>query len=394
MLTSSALFLFIMGTVILLWKMPNPSLRHSVDTVVKTSRSHLKDEKARKAAGRELERVRARAEELEQITEKYHLKGENITSVKKETNQATIKKNTENANTSVFRPQSADKVSQSKHKSMIAESDSPTPPRLIHILETRFMQNQPNLVELAKARLHLFATICLPTVIKQSSWGEFIWVIRTDPELDETIKKDLISLLKRSGALKEIEINEKDKRSLTYVIGSNENYILANSTSFKADVLRPFDIQHMLSNVVSNSQSLFAGKIESAQRLLNEIRSKQSNVDRENDDIILWTRLDADDGLNLNYMQYIQSQAVRFFLPEYYGKDVLSQIMVDKNGRMVEPQATEDNPHLSRKRNFYIPPKWTYWCAGRNIDWFITDAIHDPKHRNGTVYPVQHINIW
>ena len=256
------------------------------------------------------------------------------------------------------------------------------------------MQNQPNLIELAKARLHLFATICLPTVIKQSSWGEFIWVIRTDPEVDEQIKKDLISLLNRSGALKEISINDNDKRSLTYVIGSNDNYILANSTSFKSDLLRPFDIQHMLSNVVSNPETLFAGKVESAQSLLNEIRSKQSNLDRENDDIILWTRLDADDGLNLNYMQYIQSQAVRFFLPDYYGKDMLSHIVVDENGRIAEPQMIKDNPHLPRRRNNYVPPKWTYWCAGRNIDWFITDSLHDPKHRNGTVYPVQHINVW
>jgi len=383
-----------MGTAILLWKMPNPSSRHSVDTVVKTSMSHLKDDKARKAAARELERVRARADELERITEKYHLKADNMTSFKKESKQTTIQKNSKNDSSSIFRPQSAGKVSQSKHKAMIAESDSPSPPRLIHILETRFMQNQPNLIELAKARLHLFATICLPTVIKQSSWGEFIWVIRTDPEVDEQIKKDLISLLNRSGALKEISINDNDKRSLTYVIGSNDNYILANSTSFKSDLLRPFDIQHMLSNVVSNPETLFAGKVESAQSLLNEIRSKQSNLDRENDDIILWTRLDADDGLNLNYMQYIQSQAVRFFLPDYYGKDMLSHIVVDENGRIAEPQAIKDNPHLPRRRNNYVPPKWTYWCAGRNIDWFITDSLHDPKHRNGTVYPVQHINVW
>ena len=94
MLTSSALFLFVMGTAILLWKMPNPSSRHSVDTVVKTSMSHLKDDKARKAAARELERVRAKADELERITEKYQLKGDTMASFKKESKQTTIKKNT------------------------------------------------------------------------------------------------------------------------------------------------------------------------------------------------------------------------------------------------------------------------------------------------------------
>ena len=49
------------------------------------------------------------------------------------------------------------------------EAEDKSEPRLIHILETRFMQNQPTLIELAKARLHLLKTICLPTVIHQSS---------------------------------------------------------------------------------------------------------------------------------------------------------------------------------------------------------------------------------
>lgn len=264
------------------------------------------------------------------------------------------------------------------------------------------MQNQPHLVELAKARLHLFATICLPTVIKQSAWGEFVWVIRTDPDLDQGIKRNLISLLKRSGALKEVAAGGKngdpDQRSLTYVVGSNDNYILANSTTFSPEVVKPFDIRHMLTNMVSNPDSVFAGRVSSAQSLLAEINSKKSDLDHGNDDdVILWTRLDADDGLNLGYMEYIQSQAVRYFLPEYYGKEVLEELVVDGKGKLTLPQSNEEDnleDGQFKKKNDFIPPKWTYWCAGRNIDWFITDAVHDPSHRNGTVFPVQHVNVW
>lgn len=385
MLTWGALLLFVAGNIILMMKMPDPSSRHGVDTVVEASAGHLKDEQARRAAAVELERVRARAKKVNHVVDKYHLQ-EDPASAEQLTQNSQEKKH----NPAAFQPRLREKISQSKHKLRISDSNSASPPRLIHILETRFMQNQPNLIELAKARLHLFSTICLPTVIRQSVWGEFIWVIRTDPDLDEKIKKDLISLLKRSGALKEAAVDKdgNDKRSLTYVIGSNDNYILANSTNYKARV-KPFDIRDMLSSVLSNPQTLFAGKAESAQRLLNEINSKNSSVDYEDDDVILWTRLDADDGLNLSYMEYIQSQAVRFFLPSYYGKDMLKELVFDGKGNI----AWGKSPHLIRKNN-YSPPKWTYWCAGRNIDWFITDPVHDPVHINGTVYPVQHVNVW
>ena len=397
LLTSCALFLFVTGTVILMIQLPDPSTRHSVDSVIKSSLGRLKDDNARRAAARELERVRARAQELKHVAEKYNLEdlGNRASSVNQES-QTTTKdvKPEKKHNPAMFQPKLREQISQSKHKLLKAESNNPSP-RLIHILETRFMQNQPDLVSLAKARLHLFATICLPTVIKQSSWGEFIWVIRTDPLLDEGIKNDLISLLKRSGALKEVAIDEdgNDKRSLTYLVGSNDNYILANSTNYKARI-QPFDIRHMLTNMVSNPQSVFAGKVESASKLLNEINSKQTSLDHKDDDVILWTRLDADDGLNLGFMEYIQSQAVRFFLPEHYGKDILKEVVMDGKGNVALPHVIRQNPNLPKKKNEYTAPKWTYWCAGRNIDWFITDAVHDPLHKNGTVYPVQHVNVW
>jgi len=395
MLTSCALSLFIIGTLILMTKMPYPSTRHSVDTVVKSPLRLLKDDQSRRAAVVEFKRKRSRPNELKKIKDRYRLKDEDNASINNDKDHAAKEFHEKEYKPVLFNPKLQEKI-PSKHKLRTVDSNSPSPPRLIHILETRFMQNQPTLVELAKARLHLFSTICLPTVIKQSSWGEFIWVIRTDIDLDEQIKKDLVSLLKSSGALNKVTIDKdgQDKRSLTYVVGSNDNYIIANSTTYQAQDVQPFDIRHMLSNMVSNPQSLFAGEISSAQSLLNEINTKKTNLDEANDDVILWTRLDADDGLNLGYMEYIQNQAIRFFLPDYYGKKMLMEVGTDRHGNVALPHELKIDSHLIKKKNYYTPPKWTYWCAGRNIDWFITDPIHDPLHRNGTVYPVQHVNVW
>ncbi|KAL7454855.1 hypothetical protein ACHAWC_009330 [Mediolabrus comicus] len=41
----------------------------------------------------------------------------------------------------------------------------------------------------------------------------------------------------------------------------------------------------------------------------------------------------------------------------------------------------------------YSPPNWMYWCGGQNMDWFLTDPIHDPTHDTGVLYPVIHANV-
>ena len=378
-----------------------------------------------------------------------------------------------------------------------SDNDDEPQPRIIHILETRFMQNQPNLIQLAKARLLLLKTICLPTVIHQTAWGQFVWIIRTDPQLHSEIKQDLVTMLDEAGALVKKDNNsnkhgQEKEHALTYVIGSNDNYIVANSTTLSPGII-PFDIRGMLSHALSNPQTIFAGKLSSMQMLYNEI-----STPRINKDVIMWTRLDADDGLNIKYMRYIQSQAVRYFLPQLYPKDIAEEYVDtiedevaaaanageaesgDEKSGDEKQQGAEENDDKSEasndeesageegsendddeasgdegaandsqnrrlpdndivsnrkpekprtlekagdKRDFlegdddgeeeeenddteeevrepptmiqnnYTSPQWTYWCAGRNIDWFLTDPIHDRDHKNGTVYPVIHVNM-
>lgn len=287
-------------------------------------------------------------------------------------------------------------------------------PRIIHILETRFMQDQPNLVELANARLHLFKTICLPSVIHQTAWGNFVWIIRTDPELQDEIKKELIHILNDAGALTNKDEDGKEK-TLTYVIGSNDNYVVSNVTALN---VRPFDIRAMLSDTLSNPETIFVGKTTSIKELLDEVSQP-----RFKKDVVIWTRLDADDGLNIAILQYLQDEAIRYFIPEQFPRKILTEIpeetpgrlialaagiprkMLDKREKKIEKKKRENAiaaglptkaPKSDEKRiiaNVYTPPQWSYWCAGRNLDWFVTDPVHDPQHKNGTVYPVVHVNM-
>ena len=293
------------------------------------------------------------------------------------------------------------------------------PPQIFHILETRFMQNQPDLVQLAKARLQLFEAICLPTVVQQTAWGNFLWIIRTDPDLHMDIRRELVEILTKRGALtttKENSIGEAGEQALTYVIGSNDNYIVANSTTVNPQI-QPFDVRDMFSNMLSKPDKIFAGNVEHIKSTLDGLSSKAK-------DVVLWTRLDADDGLSVDFLKYIQDQMIRYFVP-HKAKDVKLAGKDEKRGDGDEEEkadfrlsdsedeaekadfrpsdsedeedetSNEENSDESKKvkSSPYSPPNWMYWCGGQNIDWFLTDPIHDPKHETGVVYPVLHENV-
>mmetsp|Transcript_27704 Transcript_27704/g.47063 ORF Transcript_27704/g.47063 Transcript_27704/m.47063 type:complete len:742 (-) Transcript_27704:1275-3500(-) len=312
--------------------------------------------------------------------------------------------------------QSQDEVqAEDEHQSQTitdTTDEKKEPPQIFHILETRFMQNQPDLVELAKARLQLFEAICLPTVLQQTVWGNFLWIIRTDPDLHVDIRRELVEMLNERGALttKRNDTDGTGERALTYVIGSNDNYIVANSTTVNPQI-RPFDIHDMFSNMLSKPDKIFAGNVE-------HVKSTLDGLSSEAKDVVLWTRLDADDGLSVDFLKYIQDQMIRYFVPDK-AKDVViankdkkeDEEEEDKTdfragdsedeendgvtSEQVDNEGGEENDDESKtvKSPPYSPPHWMYWCGGQNIDWFLTDPIHDSTHDTGVVYPVLHESV-
>ena len=290
-----------------------------------------------------------------------------------------------------------DTKDQKQETTLAATAKEMEEPQILHILETRFMQNQPDLVQLAKARLQLFEAICLPTVVQQTAWGNFLWIIRTDPNIHVQIREELIEMLNDRNALT-MKIDGKGgavERALTYVIGSNDNYIVANSTTVNPQI-RPFDVQDMLSNMISKPDKIFTGKIEELQSTLDSLSSEAK-------DIIMWTRLDADDGLSTEFLKYIEDKMMQYFVPDKVKDDANKNEKKKADFRPSGSDSEDDeneavvgnNSGKSKtiKAPQYSPPNWMYWCGGQNIDWFLTDPIHDPKHDAGIVYPVLHDNV-
>lgn len=65
---------------------------------------------------------------------------------------------------------------------------------IVHVLHSRFMQLQPDLIELGQARVELFKTFTLKSYHEQST-QEFLWLIFTDPKLSPKILDEMKALL-------------------------------------------------------------------------------------------------------------------------------------------------------------------------------------------------------
>ncbi len=181
---------------------------------------------------------------------------------------------------------------------------------ILHIVNTRFMQHQPNLTTLATARLHLFKTFCLPSMIQQSIQN-FYWIIKIDPKLDASIHNQLIELVESYPNI--------------YIIGSNENYLVGTTPgSWRG--------REESSSILKNIQEhhVFTGNV-------NNLRTIAQKANMNN--IILETRLDADDGLNHRYLEYVQIDALKRF---------------------------------QHKNNKHQITKWFFWCVEKHAKWYPT----------------------
>ena len=164
---------------------------------------------------------------------------------------------------------------------------------VFHIIKTRFMQYQPKLVELGKARLELFKTFCLPSMLHQTTQN-FFWLIYTDPDLDEFLLEEMKKLLKPYPHFYLVP-SLIDKR------GQGGKDILRK--------LKPEDFH------IGDTDMLF------------------SNLKYVNWLAVLESRFDADDALNINYVEEVQRRGYDVFVKDKGGRD------------------------------------WMFWCINQAVEW-------------------------
>jgi Putative rhamnosyl transferase len=181
---------------------------------------------------------------------------------------------------------------------------------VLHIVKTRFMQEQGHLLELSKARLALFRVFCLPTMAQQTQQN-FIWIIKIDPLLHgTTILHQLITFV---------------QQHMIY----NNTYIVASNTNFRVNEKFPGAWRDG-----AETYDLMQARVYSG----NRTRLQYAMALYDAPIPILETRLDADDGLHVQFIETVQRTAIRTF---------------------------QQNPHV----------QWMYWCSRRHMEWHWTDPI-------------------
>jgi hypothetical protein len=251
---------------------------------------------------------------------------------------------------------------------------------LIHIVNTRFMQEQGALSTLGMARFHLFMTFCFPTMIGQSTQS-FFWIIKTDPQFTKSPVFPL--LIEAVQSARDHHQNQYHNDNI-YIVASNNNFMITPGQQGSwADGAECIDLLQ---------SKIYTGNVTKL-RMAMALRKERP---------ILETRLDADDGLHMHYIKYLQYVAMRRFQP------ATATPMNDKHhhnhpedwgdiNKIEETSGDSGEEHalFAPRIQPATVPQWLYWCTRRHLEWH--SLLKDPKMIEtfgdisaGVLAPIQH----
>jgi hypothetical protein len=268
-------------------------------------------------------------------------------------------------------------------------NDRPWSWPIIHTVSTRFMQNQGSLQNLARSRLKLLEAVCLPSLQHQSifyqnkllelyentKWKDevssmiqrttsntssvvvdplFLWIIKVDPDIDRQILKEL------NGILEPV-------KHFTLVVGSNNNF----GVGIKNGGWRDGQAGEDLLDAFQDNRVFFpelAGHDESLGSNMHQIirRAYEARDDR----VVLETRLDADDAINVEYITQLQRVA-------------LKNLIDTKDSKFVRKPNDDDDD--STPEEAIQKAKWMYWCAEKHLEWNPSSPFYNPNNDAGLI---------
>jgi len=208
---------------------------------------------------------------------------------------------------------------------------------------TAFMQGQGHLLTLAEARWYLFKAFCFPTMVKQTT-QQFVWIIKIDPLLMELAAKE-------EEADKD---KNKNKTNNNVTNGTTSTNTASRIVQEMIELLKPYP-NFML--VGTNDHSRYIGQdfpryinklYVGNPQLLQYVHSLfGASYDYETTTaignnynhnlLLLQTKLDSDDGLNLEYLESLKKLA----------KKQVKAIAAD-----------------TEKRSY-----WRIWCITQHLEW-------------------------
>jgi hypothetical protein len=266
----------------------------------------------------------------------------------------------------------------------------------------RFMQNQPDLVHLGKARLQLFEHFFLKSLKAQSSTN-FVCIIRTDPHLHPSLKQPLIEMLRQSK-LKHLLIasNETPKSQYHDIIKGRVEPSMVWSGDL--DAIKAYLGLPPPETVEEAETPMKGDRAQDTQEGHRRLSMRNPEdrfviVDKDDDDTsgggndngaeddrhqggndsasaslslgppprILETRLDADDALHQFFVETLQALAV--------GDESSSSVAATDKG---EGGNKEDAASEGEVGFDFAPLTWRIWCVDNHAEWQYQTAWKDP----------------
>jgi len=181
---------------------------------------------------------------------------------------------------------------------------------VFHVLITRFQQFQAKLRHLAEARFELFRSFCFQSVLHQTATN-FIWIIVADPELHAEVRADLVGLVQPHRNFFLVPTNE------AHQVFFADRWVNTKGNEGGKDM-----------------KDFLPGELWHGDR--GTLLTIREQIVKGAYSVFLTTRLDADDGLNAYYLQYLQDSA----------KEALGQ---------QSAKGTRQS--------------WKIWCANKMIEW-------------------------
>ena len=290
------------------------------------------------------------------------------------------------------------------------------------------MQGQGTLVSLAQSRLKLLEAICLPSIREQTilnhttlsdiynstKWGTevtelknrtidiekshasedttrsfprtvdpvFLWIIKVDPNLDPNV-------------LNELKIVLEPVKQFTLVVGSLINYgIGINPGGWRdgkagQDILDAFqDGRVYFPEDDPEGNGINEINYDTAYQLIR--RAHEARSDR----VVLETRLDADDAINVRYFSALHYTA----LGKLVNRNVSGFVGIfddgddDQSGNE-ENDGASDGEISVDSPNEIETARWMYWCPHRHVQWSPSSEFYNPNKDPGMLYVFESPNL-
>jgi hypothetical protein len=192
-----------------------------------------------------------------------------------------------------------------------------SPYHILHTVVTRFMIGQPHQPILARARYMLFETFCWPTM-KYQTRQNFYWIILVDPRLDPEVIADIQTLLTSSP-----QQQQGGHGMDVHFPSQNAFLVLTENTAWAADGVGVRNLtsygvglQELAREYRDGNVVILSGNTYHLMRALElfegswgDNKKHKTRVEDKNI-LMIETLLDADDGLNIHGIEWIQDLAI------------------------------------------------------------------------------------